>query len=406
MSNVGFVRRASKFFAVLGGIYVAIVLLLAVPFLQSHAVYMNAVKLPWNANYNTPEKYGMAPGKTSNIAITTADNVTLGAWFVLSDTYYHTLAFPPPPISDSHISKALDSYPTVLFFHGNGATRALSLRVHYYSAFSSRLHANVLAIDYRGFGDSEGTPSEKGLANDARAAWDWLISQGAKPENVLIIGHSLGTAVATKLAVDLSESNVNYKGVVLMSPFSSIRSLVDTYYILGLFPVMMPLTMIPHVPGKPWFSLHKHIVCVFVDLYKNFLIHDFDTLSVVHKIKASILILHADNDWDISFTHSEDLFNSLLETHLLPSAIDRLPLNPASWSQEEWHDYQAKQKLRHDLRQELVAHTQIPNFGSVDEFSVLEQKVVFLKTFAGGHDRVAMLEGVHDVIRNVFSIST
>ncbi|KAF9013358.1 hypothetical protein BDQ17DRAFT_596341 [Cyathus striatus] len=82
----------------------------------------------------------------------------------------------PANVSE-HITFALKRYPTILFFHGNAATRAFSVRVQHYKAFSSRLHANVLAIDYRGFGESTGIPSEKGLVTDARAAWDWLISR-------------------------------------------------------------------------------------------------------------------------------------------------------------------------------------------------------------------------------------
>lgn len=140
--------------------------------------------------------------------------------------------------------------PTVLFFHGNAATRALSKRIRLYSAYTSRLDTNVLAIDYRGFGDSPGTPTEDGLLTDARAAWDWLIAQGASPQDILIVGHSLGTAVASGLSVSLSEDGVKFRGTVLMSPFSSLHTLVDTYHIFGLLPVLSPLTMIPRAAGK------------------------------------------------------------------------------------------------------------------------------------------------------------
>jgi pimeloyl-ACP methyl ester carboxylesterase len=88
-------------------------------------------------------------------------------------------------------------YPTILFLHGNGATRAFGYRVQHYKALSSRLSANVLAIDYRGFADSSGYPSEAGLTIDARSAFDWLMSQGAKSDDILIVGLSLGTGVGT-----------------------------------------------------------------------------------------------------------------------------------------------------------------------------------------------------------------
>jgi abhydrolase domain-containing protein 12 len=197
-------------------------------------------------------------GKTANIKIHTADNCTLGAWFVLSDTIYRDLSFPPlPSTAELHIPEAVAQRPTVLFFHGNAATRALSMRVRLYSAFTSRLDANVLAIDYRGFGDSTGTPTEDGLLTDARAAWDWLIAQGASPQDVLIVGHSLGSAVASGLSGSLSEEGVKFRGTVLMSPFSSLYTLVDTYHIFGLFPVMLPITMIPRAAGKSG-EIEKH----------------------------------------------------------------------------------------------------------------------------------------------------
>lgn len=186
-----------------------------------------------------------------NLKITTPDNHTLGAWFMLSDAYYHSLSFPPPPLAaGTHLADALRARPTMLFLHGNAATRAAYGRVQYYTGFTSRLQTNVLAIDYRGYGDSPGSPTPRGLATDARAAFDWLVANGAKPEDVLIVGHSLGTAVASSLAVSLSEERTRFRGLVLMAPFTSMHSLVDTYSVFGLFPVMLPLTMVPRAAGE------------------------------------------------------------------------------------------------------------------------------------------------------------
>lgn len=116
-----------------------------------------------------------------------------------------------------HVKSALKHSPVVLFLHGNAGTRALSARIRHYQGFTSRLGANVLAIDYRGFADSTGTPSEAGLIKDARAAFDWLIAQGKNAEDILIIGHSLGTGVSGQLAVTLASEGIECKGVVLLS---------------------------------------------------------------------------------------------------------------------------------------------------------------------------------------------
>ncbi|KAH0832268.1 Alpha/Beta hydrolase protein [Lanmaoa asiatica] len=386
--NPGILSLARTFFAVLGGVYVLVVLLLMVPFIQSHIIYMNALKLPWKARFDAPERHGLAPGKTFNFKITTPDNHTLGAWFILSDAHYHSLPFPPSPsAAEGQLSEALRSRPTVVFFHGNGATRALPGRVQQYSAFTSTLQTNVLAIDYRGFGDSPGSPSERGLATDARAAFDWLISNGATPEDVLIVGHSLGTAVASSLAVSLSKETIRFRGLVLMAPFTSMHTLVDTYSVFGLFPVMLPLTMVPRA----------------AELYKTFLQHRFDTLSVITKVKVPVLIAHAEDDWDISHTHSDALFDALMEP-FLPS-VDPLPREPGSWTKEQWSTYQTQMAAKREARDGLLVRTDMPHFGVMDTFVSSGETIVLLKTLTGSHKEVGTLEGTQEVIRKLFSLA-
>jgi abhydrolase domain-containing protein 12 len=320
-----------------------------------------------------------------------------------------------------HISEAVAQRPTVLFFHGNAATRALSMRVRLYSGFTSRLNANVLAIDYRGFGDSPGTPTEDGLSLDARAAWDWLIAQGASPQDILIVGHSLGTAVASRLSVGLSDDGVKFKGTVLMSPFSSLYTLVDTYNIFGVFPVMLPINMIPRAASESGKHHQTPTYPDFVrleDIYKSFLVHKFDTLSVisvckfplprlsnsspiyVQKLKVPILILHAEDDWDISHTHSDALFDALLEPYL-PSVYSP-PTSQESWSTQQWNEYHAQLVARRERRESLLTRTVIPNFGLMDQFDGFGERITLLKTSTGSHNEVGTLEGVQEVIRVTF----
>lgn len=131
---------------------------------------------------------------------------------MLSDSYYaksydspsSPSSSPSSPLSPASISSALRLFPTIIFFHGNAGTRAVSFRIQTYKGFASRLNSNVLVVDYRGFADSEGTPSESGLNLDAHAAWDWAVQNGADAADLILVGQSLGTAVATGLARDLS----------------------------------------------------------------------------------------------------------------------------------------------------------------------------------------------------------
>ena len=96
--------------------------------------------------------------------------------------------------SDELIRTALRNHPTILFLHGNGETRVPPSRIQHYQAFASHLRARLPWLcQLDGY-------TERDL--DARASWDWLRSHahGAAPENVLIVGNSLGTAVAVQLA--------------------------------------------------------------------------------------------------------------------------------------------------------------------------------------------------------------
>jgi abhydrolase domain-containing protein 12 len=158
--------------------------------------------------------------------INTPDNETIGAWFTFSDPYYHSLPSIPTDPAE-HLIPALKHSPAILYLHGNAATRAFGSQIQHIKSFSSRLGANVLLIDYRGFGDSSGTPSEAGLVTDAKAAFDWLISHGKKAEDILIIGHSLGTGVAGQLGARFGKEGIECKGIVFLS-VSNISSMIAT----------------------------------------------------------------------------------------------------------------------------------------------------------------------------------
>ncbi|KAJ7465304.1 Alpha/Beta hydrolase protein [Mycena latifolia] len=379
----GFFPVARTGFTVLGGLYGAAIVLLTIPYIQTHMLFLHAVKIPWFSNYDMPERYGLAPNKTINLRIDTVDNETLGAWFVLSDPFYHSLPTIPSKPAD-HIPAALKTHPTILFFHGNAATRAFSARIQHYTAFSSRLSANVLAIDYRGYGDSTGTPTEAGLARDARAAWNWLIKNGAAADQILIVGHSLGTGVSALLSAELSDEGISPKGVVLLSPFSSITKVLETYSILGVFPLMKPLAMIP------WAA----------NLVKRAVIHTFETDKLAPRIKGPVLIAHAENDWDIPYSHSEALFNTFLDPFLPPSPS--LPSNAVSLTEEEWSAFSVQLAKRKEARAEIVTSVELHNFGTVQDFTESGRKVVFVRTLAGGHDYLGVQEGVQDVIGRTF----
>lgn len=159
----------------------------------------------------------------------------------------------------------------VLFLHGNSGN--ISDMTHPERAKFYNEHGyNVLIIDYRGFGESTGTPSENGLYIDAMAAFDYLsVVKGVPNNRIIIHGWSLGSGVASKLA-----SEVKCKALILEGAFTSVPAVGERLY--------------PFIPARL--------------ISKN----KFDTESRIDKINCGVLFLHAYDDQQIPYDMSETLY--------------------------------------------------------------------------------------------------
>ena len=112
---------------------------------------------------------------------------------------------------------------TVLYCHGSSGTIA-----HRVGVFRQlrQVRVNVFAFDYRGYGQSEGVPSERGLLTDVRAAYDHLVGPlGRSPEEIFLFGHSLGGAVAIDAALDRPAA-----GLVVQSSFTDLKDMARALY--------------------------------------------------------------------------------------------------------------------------------------------------------------------------------
>lgn len=106
-----------------------------------------------------------------------------------------------------------------------------------YIEMSTRLDCNVVAVDYRGFADSTGTPSERGLVTDARTVWDCVaaravfagVSAHDVERQIMLVGHSLGTGVTSALAGQLADEGVKPRAIALIAPFTSIPDLLSSW---------------------------------------------------------------------------------------------------------------------------------------------------------------------------------
>jgi pimeloyl-ACP methyl ester carboxylesterase len=111
--------------------------------------------------------------------------------------------------------------PTILFFHGNGGS--ISTRPRKLMAYAQTF--GVLAADYRGYGGNSGSPSESGLMEDATRAYDWLVAQGVKPSDILLLGESLGTGVAVQIAAAKP-----VRAMALEAPYASTVDIGAAHY--------------------------------------------------------------------------------------------------------------------------------------------------------------------------------
>ncbi len=167
--------------------------------------------------------------------------------------------------------------PVVLYLHG---VRRDLARNTWRIEQLRRLGFSVLAIDYRGFGNSTDVlPSEEGVVEDAMAAWRWLGTQHPdRPRYVF--GHSLGGAVAVQLAAKLADAPTALapRGVIVEGTFTSIGDLVSTFR-WGWLPVGLLIT------------------------------ERFDSVAAVPKVKAPLLIVHGTEDRLVPSRFGQQLYD-------------------------------------------------------------------------------------------------
>lgn len=117
-----------------------------------------------------------------------------------------------------------DPAAVLLFAHGNAGN--ITHRADIIERLHQDLHCTVLMFDYRGYGKSEGKPSEAGVLQDGRAARDWLAQRAqVAPDDLVLMGRSLGTAVAVDLA-----AHDGARGLVLYSAFPSMPDIAAHHY--------------------------------------------------------------------------------------------------------------------------------------------------------------------------------
>jgi fermentation-respiration switch protein FrsA (DUF1100 family) len=216
------------------------------------AVERSLIYYPTRRLEATPGEYGLP---FEDVRVTAEDGVRLHGWYVPGSR----------PV-------------TVLWCHGNAGN--VSHRVENLRLLRDRLGVGTLLFDYRGYGESDGTPSEIGTYRDARAYRVWLRERTAGP--VVYFGRSLGAAVAAALAVEAPPA-----ALVLETPFTSVRAMANAT-----------------LPGAGYLFRTR-----------------YDTLGLVGRIRAPVLVLHGDADEVVPFHHGQAVFAAARE----PKRFFRIP---------------------------------------------------------------------------------
>ena len=174
----------------------------------------------------------------------------------------------------SWIIRTADSAaPWLLICHGNGGNLSDAGRPEHYASLRS-LGLNLLAFDYRGYGESEGKPSEAGLYRDAHAAYRLLAdSLAVPPERIYLFGHSLGSAVAVELA-----GRVGAAGLILDGALTSVAERGQELY--------------PYVPVR-WIAASRYA-----------------SIERIGALRLPKLFLHAEHDEVVPIGHGRRLYQA------------------------------------------------------------------------------------------------
>lgn len=207
--------------------------------------------------YYPDKSVGHTPGDVGlpfdEIYLTSSDDVRLHGWFV------------PYPKAKT----------TLLWFHGNAGN--ISHRLENIRLLHDKVRTNIFIFDYRGYGRSEGRPSEEGTYRDGNAAVQYLRSRNdVDPKRIVFFGRSLGAAVAAELA-----TRAECLALILESPFASVGEMARV-----AFP-LLPL-------GR-------------------FLRTRYDVVEKVKRVRVPLLVLHGDRDDVIPYAHGKKVFEAAQE---------------------------------------------------------------------------------------------
>ncbi|KAI5921233.1 Alpha/Beta hydrolase protein [Camillea tinctor] len=289
--------------------YVGFISLLGVSSFEARMIYQHRATVDAR-DLNVPEQVGYSHRQVIPFNIATLDGLKLHAWHILPiGLYYkHIADLQNGEGGLQDIEQTLNfrllrddqEARLVLHCHGSRGDLGWSWRPDNHRALAAaapdKIH--VLAFDYRGFGLSEGSPTETGLQTDALSVFKWATDVAKiPPERIAIFGQSLGAGVAISLARELALRNISVAGIITEGGFTDVPTLCTTYRVAGFLPVAMPLVKFP--------VLMNYFVSRLINTWEN-------KGRLVDYIQASeryhIQLIHAEDDPIVPLSHCDELF--------------------------------------------------------------------------------------------------
>jgi fermentation-respiration switch protein FrsA (DUF1100 family) len=197
---------------------------------------------PTRGHLAKPADYGL---RADELRVTASDGTELHGWWIQGS-----------------------SGRVLVWYHGNAGN--IADRLDNARLFVQRLGVDIVLVDYRGYGLSQGKPDERGLYLDGVAIYDTVVARGARPEDIVLFGRSLGGAVAVEVALRRPAG-----ALVLESAFRSVPALAREHY---------------------WFVPSALIRT------------KLDTESRIHRVQLPKLFLYSDRDEIVPLDHGLTLF--------------------------------------------------------------------------------------------------
>lgn len=216
---------------------------------QNYLIYPSAFPPGSRDEVPTPAEFSLP---YTDLELTTSDGVKLKCYLLLQHPDLHVPGATKIEWDSDGDDEKYDMFaatrPTIIMFHGNGGNHGH--RIPLAKIFFAKMRCNVLMLSYRGYGRSEGTPSEKGLVVDAQTGLDYVLQHETLSKTPIILyGQSIGGAVAIDL---VSKNTQAITAMILENTFMSLPRLIPT-----AFPILTPFSWLCHQKWESYLKVPK-----------------------------------------------------------------------------------------------------------------------------------------------------